>query len=30
MEIDVELPCERSILGTALRAAAKGLVRLRP
>jgi RimJ/RimL family protein N-acetyltransferase len=30
MEIDVELPCQRSILGTALRAAAKGLVRLRP
>jgi RimJ/RimL family protein N-acetyltransferase len=30
MEIDVELPCKRSILGMALRAAAKGLVRLRP
>jgi len=31
IEIDVELPCEpASILGAALRAAAKGLVRLRP
>ena len=31
IEIDVELPCEpESILGAALRAAAKGLVRLRP
>jgi GNAT superfamily N-acetyltransferase len=31
IEIDVELPCEpSSILGDALRAAAKGLVRLRP
>ncbi len=31
IEIDVELPCEpSSILGTALRAAAQGLVRLRP
>jgi GNAT superfamily N-acetyltransferase len=31
IEIDVELPCEpRSSLGAALRAAARGLVRLRP
>ena len=31
IEIDVELPCEpSSVLGAALRAAAKGLVRLRP
>jgi GNAT superfamily N-acetyltransferase len=31
IEIDVELPCEpETILGAALRAAAKGLVRLRP
>jgi hypothetical protein len=31
IEIDVELPCEpASGLGTVLRAAAKGLVRLRP
>ena len=31
LEIDVELPCEPAAgLGTALRAAAKGLVRLRP
>ncbi len=31
LEIDVELPCEPAAgLGAALRAAAKGLVRLRP
>jgi RimJ/RimL family protein N-acetyltransferase len=30
IEIDVELPCEERGLGKALRAAAKGLVRLRP
>ena len=31
IEIDVELPCEPALsLGAALRAAAKGLVRLRP
>jgi RimJ/RimL family protein N-acetyltransferase len=30
IEIDVEFPCDDQGLGTALRAAAKGLVRLRP